>query len=399
MVAGCVWLLALAAGAVPAWGEAAPGKPAGDQQYVLLRNGNVLQGSVVVAGPQVLLRTGKSSEIKLDAHQVAFTAPTLDELYRFRVARRDPNDLAGHLEDARWCLRGGLYDAMSQSLQAARRLDDTHPELLRLQRQLQVALEPPPAAPLARLPEPAAPAGAEAETAAAARTPPPWTADAELEDLQVSSDLLAHFTSRVQPILLNRCGNAGCHRSPTEAAWQLTHMGVQVRPPARMTRLNLVATLPWIDRAAPEQSELLRYATEPHAGRREPPLRPNDEVAIHALQLWAHLVAQSSLGERAVPLTPLADPAQATAAVPAAVPLPRLPEQTAAGSSDVQQAGYLWEQDFATEPVPAATTPPRSQSGPTAASRPTRLPPVDDPFDPGIFNRLYRTGAALEQSR
>lgn len=398
-------MLALAAGAGPAWGEAAAGKPAGDQQYVLLHNGNVLRGSVVVAGPQVLLRTGKSSEIKLDAQQVAFTAPTLGGLYTFRAAQRDSNDLAGHLEDARWCLRGGLHDEMGQSLQAARRLDDSHPELLRLQRQLQVALQPPPAAPVALVPQPAAPAEAEAaakaeaETAAAARTPPPWTADAELEDLQVSSDLLAHFTSRVQPILLNRCGNAGCHRSPTEAAWQLTHMGVQVRPPARMTRLNLVATLQWIDRAAPEQSELLRYAVEPHAGRREPPLRPSDDVAIHALQLWAHLVAQSSLGERAVPLTPLADPAQTTAAVPAAVPLPRLPQQTAAGSSDVQQAGYLWEQDFATEPVPAATTPPRSRSGSPAASRPTRLPPVDDPFDPGIFNRLYRTGAALEQSR
>ncbi len=360
--------------------------PSRGEDYVLLQNGNVIHGTAVSIGPMVVIRHGQGNEVKLDARQVAYTAATLRELYEFRIANRRIRDAASCHDDARWCFRNGLYAEMAEALDTAQTFDPSHPETARLRRQLQVTLDAT-AKPVVMLPleEAAERVGVVTASPTAARDQPLQKTDDELMSLNLASDALVHFTSRVQPILINRCGNNGCHRSPSQSQWQLTHMGVQVRPPARMTRLNLVATLALIDRAQPDNSDLLRYALQPHGGRREPPLRASDDVALEALRQWTQTAINSHSGEQWAPLTPLGEmPAHAAAVVPAGL------NQPPAGAA-VQQAGFV---DDAAIGEPPPLVPPSPQQlrpiTPGAAPRPTRLPPIDNPFDPEIFNRHYR---------
>lgn len=360
--------------------------------YVLLQNGNVIRGAASTIGPMVVIRRDEGNEVKLDARQVAHIAPTLRELYEFRVARRRIRDTASCHEDARWCFRNGLYAEMAEVLEIAHQFDPTHPETVRLRRQLQVALDaaskPADVASSASLAVDTTDSGVMA-VSKTPREQPPQKSDDELMSLNLSGDALMYFTSRVQPILINRCGNNGCHRSPSEASWQLTHMGVQVRPPARMTRLNLVETLALIDKGQPENSKLLQYAVQPHGGRREPPLRATDDVALEVLQQWAHHALHSQASEPWMPLTPLGEmPDQAAAIISPTSPMMNVPSATGA----VQQVGFVDDGGLGDLPLPVVPPAPRQPQPilPSGAARPTRLPPVENPFDPEIFNRHYR---------
>ncbi len=373
------WLAATVLVATPSRGD----------DYVLLQNGNVIRGTASTVGPLVVIRRDQSNEVKLDARQVAHIAPTMRELYEFRVARRQVRDTASYHDDARWCFRNGLYAEMAEALDAAQQFNPSHPETIRLRRQLQQALDA-----AAKPSAVHSPASVDAEPVSVAvelptaRQQPRQTSDDDLMSLNLSSDALVYFTSRVQPILINRCGNNGCHRSPGDAPWQLTHMGIQVRPPARMTRLNLVATLKLINQAQPENSKLLQYAVQPHGGRREPPLRTPDDVALESLRQWAHTAFHSQSGETWAPLTPLGEmPTEATAIVPPAAQ----PFSPAATVSSVQQVGFV-DDELGELPLPVVPPAPRQVQpvAPSGATRPTRLPPVENPFDPEIFNRLYR---------
>lgn len=376
-----LWLAAVGLSALPSRG--------GD--YVLLQNGNVIRGTASPIGPMVVVRYDQGNEVKLDARQVAHIAPTLRELYEFRVAGRRIRDAASWHNDARWCFRNGLYAEMAEALDAAEAFDPSHPETARLRRQLQLALDVSPRPPVALAAE-----QVDAEAAAGVPLPsstpresPRQTTDEDLMSLNLSSDALMYFTSRVQPILVNRCGNNGCHRSPSEATWQLTHMGVQVRPPARMTRLNLVATLELIDKEQPENSKLLQYAVQPHGGRREPPLRPSDDMALEVLRQWTQHAYYSDAGEQWAPLTPLGPtPVEAAAVVPT---MPQA-QNAVPTANPIQQVGFVDDPALGASPLPAVPPAPRQTQPvpPGGASRPTRLPPVENPFDPEIFNRLYR---------
>ncbi len=373
-------------------------------EYVLLQNGNVIQGTATSVGPIVVIRSGAGSELKLEARQVAFSASTLSELYDFRVASRQTSDVTSHHDDARWCLRNGLYAEMTEALQAAQTLDPTHPETIRLRRQLQAAINSSQGQAAADFNRDdhshASPVLAASSTPP--REPPLQRSDDALVELNVSGDALAFFTSRVQPVLINRCGNSGCHRSPAESHWNLTHMGVQVRPPARMTRLNLVATLKLVNQAEPLESDLLRYAVHPHAGRREPPLRRVDDVALDSLREWVHQVSMWDESNHAVPLDPRSPlDAPTEFATDSTLALPRSASPRFFKTlplSPVMQAGHIEAHSdsgigqpvlptsFSHAAVPADSRP--------TDSRPTRLPPIDDPFDPNIFNRHYRDEAA-----
>lgn len=359
-------------------------------EYVLLQNGNVIQGTAVSAGPSVLIRSGGGNELKLASSQVAFSAATLGELYNFRVATRATNDLSSHHDDARWCLRNGLFAQMSEALDAAEVVDPAHPETLRLRRQWQAAVSGAIAKQMVENPghEGSSHAAATADPSPApAADVPADRIDDEFAGVGVSRQALTYFTTRVQPILINRCGNSGCHRSPTDSSWNLTHLGAHSRPSARMTRLNLVATLALMDHAQPSQSELLQYAVHAHAGRREPPLRSSDDVAIDSLRQWVALVSLEESADWSAPQGAPLEVSFNAAGIHAGLSGPP-PAPSAATEPTLRQSNYLQQQSA------ASSLAVRSRRAPAAIDaeplRPVRLPPINDPFDPDIFNRNYR---------
>jgi len=423
-----------------------------EEGYILLSNGNVLRGEVEPLGELMLVRRDGVDQLRLRASQVVGTGRSLQELYHQRASKRSTYDVKGTLEDARWCLRYGLHEELEMLLRHAESLDPTHPETVRLRRQWMVISQPadpnePSRVQISDDPEPVErKASEEAEEAI----------DRELQAAGMPETALAYFSRQVQPLLISRCGNAGCHRGPRESGWELVHWGTHVRPPGRMTKQNLAATLHQLDRRDPGQSDLVRFALTPHGGRRDPPVKANDDPVLPALRHWVDSVGLWGTGsslDSGTPLTALhALPPGALQVPPGALPVPLdrsppspqdvmagrghmvvLPEplQNASGQppadglndpaaeSAVRQASHwddlpvppigippVWPAQVGSNPASKTATgelrsPSMKQPFPTpvrypqpslgaGGSKATRLPPVDNPFDPEIFNRNYR---------
>lgn len=390
---------------------AAAASPAarGEDGYVLLQNGNVIRGEVVTLGNQTVILRDDVERLKLHASDVAHSAATLQELYRYRASKREKHDLQGLLVDARWCFRNDLLAEADQVLKLAESLAPGYPATIRLRRQWQMAVQPKTAAiedsvQAVDFEEPAEKTAGELVDE---------ELDRELQDLGVPEGALAHFSRQVQPLLISRCGNNGCHRSPTERGWALTHRGTHVRPPGRMTKQNLAQTLARVDREVPGQSELLRYALLAHGGRKDPPVKPADDPALPVLRGWADSVAgwsaATASGSPTPPakLAPLPENPLAVPLGPTPVGVAVIPAQPFSSSADghVRQAGHLAgavEQAAGrveyghgrVAPVgydqPANMTGSPASPGHAPPKRVTRLPPVTNPFDPEIFNRSYR---------
>lgn len=390
----------------------------GEDGYILLQNGNVMRGEVVTLGNQTVIRRDNVERLKLHASDVAHSAATIHELYQYRATKREKHDLQGLLEDARWCFRNGLLAEADQVLKLAESLAPGYPATIRLRRQWQVAVQPKTAASVDSVQvvdfeEPVEKSAGELADA---------ELDRELEDLGVPEGALAHFSRQVQPLLISRCGNNGCHRSPTERGWELTHRGTHVRPPGRMTKQNLAKSLAWVNREVPGQSELLRYALLAHGGRKDAAVKQADDPALPVLRGWADAVAAwdtlptsdsptpltklaplpenplavplgpTPVGFAVIPAQPVSSPAadgQVRQASHMAGAVDRAPGRAQSGDSPIAPVGY--DQPTIATGSPAAL----GQGSPAglgtgAPKRVSRLPAVGNPFDPEIFNRSYR---------
>lgn len=373
------------------------------QDFILLSNGNVIQGKIHSIGNQVIIDRGDGNEVRLAARQVLHSAPTLSQLYRYRQQQRQHPHVESYQDDARWCYRHQLYDEMEQALDIAGALDPTHPETLRLRRQLASATRPTSDIELAKVDLNAlrsTPAAGQVVIGVVPQTvnrhQVEEASEAALAAANLSNQAVSYFGNRVQPLLINRCGNSGCHRSPTESQWQLTHMGVHVRPPSRMTMLNLLATLSIVNRESGLESDLLKYATTPHGGKMEAPLKRGDDAAVESLNEWVKEVNQHDDNQHdvtaaGVALTELPDiENQATPVMAGNTRSVALPSRPA----PVRQITHLEsEAPLAFDEI--ANKPSTPLRKPTTRStdsrnRPTRLPTVENPFDPEIFNRNYR---------
>jgi len=372
--------------------------------YVLLTNGNVIQGRMTSIGDHVIIDRGDGNELKLSSRQVMHSAPTLAELYQYRQKQRQHTHLASYQDDARWCFRHQMFDEMKIALDAADAFDPSHPETLRLRRQLAAITNRPSVADSANVDLNALPVSPSPGRAVISITQPKAVipaaediTDAELNKANLSFQAVSYFSSRIQPLLINRCGNAGCHRAPSADRWQLTHMGSHVRPPSRMTKLNLVATLSLIDRANVQHSALLKYATTVHGGKGEAPLKRGDDSAIESLTEWINEVSQNEAYEDVVTLADL--PVVAGDDTDVVVSSKSRSPISNSTPPPVRQVAYMAGEvplafdDITTKasiPSPALASESKLNS-----NRPKRLPTVENPFDPEIFNRYYREGAIV----
>ncbi|QEG38776.1 hypothetical protein [Roseimaritima ulvae] len=346
--------------------------PAESSGYVLLRNGNVLRGKAKRDGVFISVEESDVATVRLPQRDVLCWAPQLEDLYAYRVQHRKPHSLTARFEDLRWAIKQGLLEIARQELGQLRKLAPSDRRVVSMQallsnaeRRRQVAAEPTsepnrggddaltdsdvPATGVSRRP------GLLGEIHADPLADPNATArDREAEVAALSRDLVTHYTKRIQPLLINRCGQAGCHGGASTAVWQLEHFGSSQRLPASLTRQNLGNLLPWLHDDQPEASPLLVRATQAHGGRETAPLSSREDELRQGLQAWLTAMAQRHAAQPhgALAVTPDGDPMFASTASHEQSVTPR---QTTAGS----------------------------------AAKPTRLPPVKDPFDPADFNRIY----------
>src|SRR5688500_7306061 len=115
---------------------------------LLLANGQVLEGRIVLVSGQyhVALAAG---EIRVASADVQFFCRDLEEGYRMKCRAAEPGQIQEHLNLVEWCLRHGLTGYAAKQLEQAIALDPKHPKIALLERRLKLstaAATAPPAA-------------------------------------------------------------------------------------------------------------------------------------------------------------------------------------------------------------------------------------------------------------
>ncbi|MEE2937083.1 MAG: hypothetical protein VYA84_13950 [Planctomycetota bacterium] len=353
---------------------------------VLLKNDHVLFGQARQIGEYVIVLSRQGGEIRLPREQVACWAPSIRNLYQFRVDHQQPGDLNTHLADASWCLRYDLFDLAATELRAAYAIDATSPEARRIEQRLE-----------RRISQEHNRITQEHNRITQEHTRPKenhsTTGPPQVAQLQFESPVIEHasnpiegrplqlFASQIQPMLINRCSNCHSHRlaGQTKVQWRIFAPPSGTRASAEFTRSNLGATLPYLDNDNPADSPLLKYATTKHGGE-EAPLGLRNAKAINGLQRWVEMAAIALN-------TATASPASANKtttnneAIFSPVAAPQSVSAPQSMDSGLTSVSTMWENE--------GNTPDQLEPQDVLSSGPSRLPIVENPFDPDLFNRRF----------
>ncbi|NLF73846.1 MAG: hypothetical protein GX575_32960 [Candidatus Anammoximicrobium sp.] len=346
------FLLSVLFGINPLLGTDVDGLPA--PGVLVLRNGEVLAGITSKVGDRYVVAQNQGGELRIPTREVEMHCLDLEEAYLRKRERVSAKDLSARLQLADWCLRYGLYARAADELLAVGALAPHHPRLRGLERRLQSAIG------LAQRSD-TAPAG----TPPLAQRPETRTVACQLPD-----EAIEGFVSRIQPLLLNRCGANACHGTRSESAFRLVAPGWGQAMTHKYTQRNLASVMQQLDSAQPDASPLLTVPAKSHAGLAEPVLGDRDQPQLETLKAWARSAVQATPPPLSVATAPgplLQTSLQQPLPSPAAgegVTGPGSSRQAVAASP----AGHLGEP----------------------------LPTLDfrDPFDPERFNRQFLEPAA-----
>lgn len=355
------------------------------QQFVLLRNDHVLRGYVINAGNLITVRRGPDSELTLRADQVLAIRDDLGLLYEARRSirrrRADPS-VTEMLDDLRWCVDQRMSEQATDLLIQIYRVVPDHPIAKQLEARLRQRFEN--------------------EIASASETTVVQTgfqnegSDGHDRSIQPFQPPLVHvasaprelstFTSRIQPILVSRCGQ--CHDESSSSNWMLELSSHGTRVSQMLTIENLHRTLIFCHPGDADGSPLYQNALIAHGHDADgpPPIAEYESRLIATLRQWIEGLDKTNSS------SPPADHC-----VPDDVPATnRLP-------ADVDRLSTIEPSAVAFELTP----PPKRDAGRIDApletflsprkdaTRPVRLPQVENPNDVRFFNREFEVQRAL----
>lgn len=216
-------------------------------RVLMLQNGRLVSGRISESPGGYRVDVEKGTML-IPTSQVMFEATDAHEAYR-ELQRRMPEKTAEyHVALARWCLTNQMRDGALSELREALKLEPSNSTassmLQRLQKELESESMPKPVVPQVRRND--LMFREEAKSLAA-----------------FSHETNERFTRQIQPLLLNKCGNASCHGGKSGGDFHLTQLrgSGSHRVPSEK---NLAALLQQINAENPELSPLLTIVTGPH---------------------------------------------------------------------------------------------------------------------------------------
>jgi hypothetical protein len=344
------------------------------QQFLVLRNGEVLSGRITRDGDRYVIAS-EGSQMRFPSREVDFTCRTLDEAYSIQERRV----VAGRVEDrlnlADWCLRQGLTGYAARELSAAMVLDPRNPRVALLEGRLQRAVEGD-----ARSADESI---AEATGAAAADTSKSFVSAAELERQMRAMPLgtVETFTTSIQPLLLRSCAAAGCHGAGSTSTFTLMRPPMGSPMPRRMTQRNLSNTLALIDRQRPLESKLLSAAKDPHG-----PNQVSGAVGLDAAKnqelvawVWQTCNGKTKAPPTLVPAETAPQPAEQSPVLAAQVSreagVNSSPKQPTSAINKKSRLLKQQTQPIVTAPGDSAASPMDASQGPAGPSTGSVTPP------------------------
>ena len=229
-----------------------PAEFAGEEGVLALMDGRVVSGRVTAApGGYLLKRPGLADEM-IPAFLVRTAAGSLTGCYEnLRGAMGTPRPDV-HLELADWCLRQRMFDEAKIEVVDALKLDPNRRDARELLTKLEEATNP-------------QPRHRQAEAA------PSRTVEGFLESTGrltegISPEATGQFVRRIQPLLVSKCANAGCHGGDEGGAFRLVNIRRSSSSGRAANLENLREVLSLIDAGDPGQTKLLGpLKTQVHA--------------------------------------------------------------------------------------------------------------------------------------
>ncbi len=270
-------------GASCGWGEQ-PEAAESENRVLVLYDGRVVRGTIRPVIDGFVVRHG-DAETHIPLRQVRVAADSLSRAYQ-RLRNTLPAEVASsHLALARWCLSNGLLEESRFELLEVLRLDAQNPVARSMLQKLDAVLTERERSP-AHPPEP--PKDGEPDTVAATSTgsmlPP--------ESTVVSREAMRRFVRQIQPLLLNRCGNARCHGTGTDGSFALANVPRSTGGYRVSSQRNLKEVLAYIDVRRPEESPLLSWASRQHGNAPGRILgAPLSKAQLESLEAWVKSVA------------------------------------------------------------------------------------------------------------
>jgi hypothetical protein len=188
-------------------------------------------------------------------------------------------------------------------------------------------------------------------------------------------DLVAEFTRRVQPLVLNRCAAGACHGGPESSAPRFARRDPRGGIDRRSTLANLEAFLEAVgpDRDAGSLASLLAVQHPPRPASTRlvaAPLTPRERLTLDTWLARVRFVEQRTISDPAV--------MQAGAFMPAADAI-KSPAQPKAPGPLPASIAIQTPPQTAPAPLPRPTTGNRFKDLLESAANPPQLPPPQEP--------------------
>ena len=110
------------------------------EQWLVLKNGEVLRGQITRNAKQVILHTEQGSRLVLPAERTDFVCNSMVDAYWGKVARTNASDLAGQKRLFHWCLKNMMLEQAQNQIDILLQSNVKAAELEYLDRQLNVAI-------------------------------------------------------------------------------------------------------------------------------------------------------------------------------------------------------------------------------------------------------------------
>ncbi|NQV24627.1 MAG: hypothetical protein HQ518_09690 [Rhodopirellula sp.] len=260
-----------------------PSNIADGERILVLRTGRVMKGRIKSISTGWLVSTDRGNAV-IPFEQVHFDADDLSEAYlRLRIQYGKPT-VASHLRLAEWCLSQNILAEAARELRDALEKDSSN-ETARLMLNRvdnEIRRRTPPE------PETEQPTDVVILTEQS-------LGDAEVEEVQslsgLSPETAREFVASIQPLLLNKCGNARCHGPAAENDFQLTRLRSGASNSRIVSERNLAAVLNDLQPGQNGRARLLEVIRGSHAGQTIFNGRYG-AVQMQTLQQWVQVAAK-----------------------------------------------------------------------------------------------------------
>ena len=350
-------------------------------QLMVMSDGRILRGKVTRHAVGYYIEKGGGS-ILIPAEQVRCVARDLPDAYRQQREQMIDPTATMLIQLAEWCISYRLYEEAGDELRRALRRDPQNEVAREMLDRLDRMMRSDPLK----------------SSKTTHRTDSSGTFTADVEALGgLSRPLASEFTAKIQPLLINKCGNAGCHGLVSDNEFRLTHVRIGGANHRRSSEMNLALALKYIDPAHPLQSQLLTTPQGSHGGSTLAIFGgPNGAVQEKLLKDWVTRVGaeRQAAADLLAGRTPLKTPAAGTA--------PKSPFPPAA-PGEGQTASFEQTSSSPAPEVMLTRGEDESSAGDKdllpGADRPPRPLPRHDRFDPEEFNRQFGQSVRVPGSR